>query len=343
MAKVISIGDLHFGEKGDSEKFNMNVIEFLEWACKTADLYGCEYAVQLGDWFHHRNKINVQTLNYGIAGAKILGNHFGRDRVWVLAGNHDLHYLERLDVSSLEAISPYVTVVDDPETILPGCYATPWVTGENAWNRVVEASRDHKVLFAHLELNGFMVNDRYEMVHGASHRELKDYELVVTGHYHSLQTKDNVLYIGTPYPITMNEANESHGVLILDTETMDIEFVEYDAIKVLSVRYDELHLLEGVDPENTSVRIEFPDDIDDETVIERIKQEIVDRNFDEVKIKYRGEKAKRLLEADTSDVQNVENIDSAVIGFIASSSEVEGIDKTLLGSLYSEAIKREVA
>lgn len=338
--KVLLIGDLHYGERGNSEKFNQHIDTFLKWAITLAEDNDATTCVQLGDWFHHRNKLQVQTMNYGISGAKTLGDAFGKDNVYVLVGNHDMPYLERLDVSSLACLDSYVTVIDEPTTILGDCLATPWIASGEQWDHIVNESDNHRYLFAHLELNGFMVNDKYEMEHGFSHKELKGYEAVITGHYHSQQIKDNVLYVGTPYPITMNEANEPHGVFILDTETGDLEFFEYEGVTVVSIPYTDLDKIDQYDPQTTSIRVEFPDDLDDESLIEDAKKLLLEKNFEEVKIKYRGAKAKQLIEADVSDVEHVENIDAAVLGFIENSSEVEGVDKDILKMLYTEAVSR---
>lgn len=338
--KLLLIGDLHFGERSDSQKFNEHILKFLTWSVELAKEHGLESVVQLGDWFHHRNKIQVQTLTYGIEGARILSNHFGKDKTFVLEGNHDLFYLDRLDVSSVSALRPYVTVVDKPMEIIPNCYATPWITDGEVWEKVIDASSSHEYLFAHLELNGFMVNDKYEMEHGRSHRELKNYECVITGHYHSMQTKDNVLYVGTPYPITMNEANEDHGVFILDTDLATIDFVKYDGITVVSLKIDEIEKIVDYDPATTSIRIEFPDDLEDESIIEETKKLLMEKNFEEVKIKYRGQKAKELIEADVSTVENIENIDAAVMSFIEESTQIDGVDKDLLIEIYSDVLKR---
>jgi len=341
MPKIMCIGDLHFGERGDSEKFNNQILEFIQWSIDKAKENGCTHVIQLGDWFHHRNKVQVQTLNYGIKGAKMLGDAFGRDNVFVLSGNHDLFYLDRLDVSSIASIAPYVTVVDTPMTPIAGCLLTPWIATQELWEHVVEAGQWNKYLFAHLELNGFMVNEKYEMEHGYSHRELKDYDVVITGHYHSLQTKDNILYTGTPYPITMNECNEDHGVVFLDTEEDTLSFVKYEGIRVVSISFEDIETLGDYDPANTTVRIEFPDSLEDENIIEETKELLKEFNFHDVKIKYRGEKAKKLLEAEVDDIEYVENIDAAVKTFIETSSEVGGIDKMLLSSLYSEAMQMQ--
>lgn len=340
MSKIMAIGDLHFGERGDSESFNEHILTFIRWSITEAKSRGVTKVIQLGDWFHQRNKIQVKTLTYGIEGARLLSEAFGKENVFVLEGNHDLFYLDRLDVSSVAALRPYVTVVDKPISILPRCFATPWIATPDVWDTVIGASDNHDYLFAHLELNGFMVNDKYKMEHGKSHRELSGYECVITGHYHSMQVQDNVLYVGTPYPITMNEANEDHGVLFLNIETDDIEFVVYDGLKVVSISFDDIEQISTLDPSSTSIRIEFPDDFDDESVIEETKQLLMSKNFEDVKIKYRGKKAQQLMESSADDIEFVENIDAAVIGFISSSANIEGIDKEILSSLYHDALSQ---
>lgn len=342
MSKWISIGDLHFGERGDSEKFNNSILDFLEWSIEVAKEHGADKCIQLGDWFHHRNKIQVQTLSYGIVGARILGNHFGRDNTFVLAGNHDLFYLDRLDVSSVSALDPFVTVIDEITPLSDKIVATPWVTDQDMWDQVVEYSDTHKYLFAHLELNGFMVNDRYEMETGHSPKEIRRFEKVLTGHYHSMQEKGNVLYVGTPYPITMNEANEAHGVHIFDEETGELTFVEYSGIKVISIPAKDLEeVLErlGDQVDHVSIRVEFPDDLEDESIIDEVKEHLHSMKFDSVKIKYKGAKEKEILESSV-DIENVENIDELVMAVIDEAVDVSGVDTKLLKQIYTDAIEQ---
>tara|TARA_Y100000593_G_scaffold93898_1_gene190482 strand:+ start:4444 stop:5472 length:1029 start_codon:yes stop_codon:yes gene_type:complete len=336
MSRWLILGDLHFGERGDSEKFNNSILDFLEWSIDIGTEHQVDKVAQLGDWFHSRSKIQVQTLNYGVVGAQMLGQVFGRENVFVLEGNHDLFYLDRLDISSINVLSPYVTVIHEP-TSVGNIMMTPWIVSGEQWDDIVNASRNHEYLFAHLELNGFMVNDRYEMEHGQSHRELRGYKSVLTGHYHSKQEKDNILYVGTPYPITMNEANESHGVFIFDDETGTIEYEEYQGIKVISVEYADLEsVLEelGDDVEKTSIRVVFSDE-NTEDMVEEVQERLSKMEFDTVRIKFNNTKTREILNADI-EVSDTENIDDIVVRVIRESVDVDGIDKTLLETLYSQ-------
>lgn len=342
--KILTIGDLHFGEHGNSPKYNEQLLTFLEWCVTTFP--DVDKVVQLGDFYHHRNKIDVLTLNYGIAGAKLMSSAWGKENVFVLSGNHDLYYLDRLDVSSIAAIDPYVTVVDDFSTIDDGqVLLTPWVTDSDMWEQLIKYATEFepKYCFGHFELNNFMVNDAYMMKDGYSPNTLTSlFEYIMSGHYHSPQEKDNINYVGTPLPITMNEANERHGVWVFDTDTGEREFFEYDKVKVVSIPYDQLteEILTSLDPDNTSIRIEFPDDLEDETLITEVSEILNELNFKNSKIKYRGKKVKDILDSEGEALNEIENIDGLVIEYIRDSIDVSGVDNPLLLSLYEQAIQK---
>jgi len=245
----------------------------------------------------------------------------------------------------MKFLEPYMTVIEEPTVILDGkVLATPWIVSGEMWDDVIKQSKSSGVeyMFAHLELNGFKVNDSYEMEHGYSHKELGHLKHVYTGHYHSPQTKDNVTFCGTPIPITMNEANESHGIYFLDLETGNIEFVEYSGVSVLSVKYTELEsVLEKIDPASTYIRVEFPDDLEDETIITDVQNLLTELKISEFKIQYTPSAIKTILDGVDTNVENVENIDAVVLQFLSESSKIAGVDNELLSEIYNEAIMRE--
>lgn len=333
--KLLLIGDIHYGEHGNSEKYNQQVNNFMDWVCEKF-VGTVDKTVQLGDWFHHRNQVNVSTLGYGIAGAKKLANAFGKENTFVLSGNHDLYYLDRLDVSSLAAIEAYVTVIDDFLKI-DNVLLTPWIASDEMWSDLVEKSDECDHILGHFEFNTFKMNEHYEMTSGRSHKELGRCKRVISGHYHTKQEKDNVVYTGTPYPISFSEANQPHGVFVLDTETGDLEFFEYDVIKVLSIPYDQIDTIKGLDVGNTRVRLEFPSDLEDEGIIAEMMDHLVELGFEGSKTKYKGKKLERLLE-NVVEVTDIEDIDSNIIRAIRE-IDVEGINKEMLESLYNKSLE----
>lgn len=336
--KYCLIGDLHFGEKGNSEKHNKQVLGVLQFAIDESKKRGVTTCFQFGDYFDNRTKIEVSTLGYGIDGAKLLADNF--DVVMTIVSNHDIYHRDRLDITSMRALEPYMDVISEPTMISDTVAAIPWVVDGKSWDEAIQFTIDNKAkfLFGHLELNGFLVNDMYEMEHGYSPTELKHLDHVYTGHYHTPQVKKNITYLGTPIPISMNEANGVHGIYFFDDETGELEFVQYKKVQVVSVSYEDLEdAIKDADPENTYIRVEFPDDLEDETVITDIQKQLDSLGFRERKIKYSDQKVKKIMEADVDSVEEVENIDAVVVQFIKGSSSVNGIDSEILYELYQKA------
>lgn len=337
--KLLIFGDLHLGIKSDSPKHNQQILDFIDHVC---DEYAgkVDSVVQLGDWYDHRSKIQIATLNRGIEGSKRLADTFGKDNVYVLVGNHDCYRRDSLDDNSLITIEPYVTVVNSPLSI-DNCYMIPWIVSEEDWVNCVKQGENHDYLFAHLELSSFYMNDHYVMEHGQSGKELRDYTKVFTGHYHSYQEQKNVVYTGTPIPMSQNEANKDMGYVLLDTTTGEWSFEVYDKVQVVSIPYTQLDdVIDTLDPENTSIRVEFPDDLENEDEIGEVIDRLNELSFSDIKTKYKGNKAQKLMETEVDDIEEVENIDKVVVNFIKTSSSVEGIDSAMLESLYSEAKER---
>jgi DNA repair exonuclease SbcCD nuclease subunit len=88
--KRIIFGDIHFGKKGNSHTFNKDCHRFLDDMISYASENNIKEVVFLGDWFHSRNSINVNTMKSGIDGVRKLANNF--DRIIMILGNHDLYY-----------------------------------------------------------------------------------------------------------------------------------------------------------------------------------------------------------------------------------------------------------
>lgn len=333
--KLLLIGDLHFGEKSNSRKHNEQTLELLEWA--VAQGRDCDAVVQMGDFFHDRSRIQLETLEYGVDGAQILMKAFGKDNAYVLAGNHDIFYLNRLDVTSLRSIEPYVTLVDAPMEIDEKTMLTPWIVDEDHWKQVCDApSQGYETVLGHFELNGFDMGGGYVMEKGYSPSALKAYKKVITGHYHSPQKKGNVQYIGIPFPVSMSEANTQLGVWTYDTDTHKLTQVPYNHVKVVSMDYESFQEGDFDLDENTTIRVELPDDITDEDY-EALEEKLQASQAD-YKLKYEGNKVKEIIESDV-EVVEVDNIDESVLGsFDNVKYQSEDIDPSMLKNLYQKAI-----
>lgn len=242
--KAAVFTDIHFGLKHNSKTHNQDCIDFVEWFCRRAQERGCETALFLGDWHHHRNTINVDTLNYTHKALEMLSNSF--EKVYIIAGNHDLYYREKRDVHSMPMANLFDNIiVIDNIFIQDEVAIIPWLVHEE-WKDIKKI--DCKYMFGHFELPGFKLNAMIEMPdHGGlnkTHFAKPDY--VFTGHFHKRQYGQNVHYIGNPFG--HNYADEwdfDRGAMFLDWGG-EPEYVNWEAgPKYLSVVLS--HLIEEPD------------------------------------------------------------------------------------------------
>jgi DNA repair exonuclease SbcCD nuclease subunit len=82
------------------------------------------------------------------------------------------------------------------------------------------------VAIGHFELANFEFHQGQVSNHGLDASVLKRFKKVLSGHYHHRSTKDNITYLGTPYEMTWADYNDPKGFHVLDTETLDLEFIE---------------------------------------------------------------------------------------------------------------------
>lgn len=341
-SKVILSGDYHFGRDNDSRKHNEYLLEFVDFMLEYANQHGISDIVQLGDFYDNRSKMSIETLNYGIEAAKRISEDGKKLRV--LTGNHDMYFKNRLDVSSTNALRRYADVVGAVRSLVIGgknVLLVPWVTDGEMWDKVVDLSHQADYVFGHFEFKNFYMNENYLMEHGTSHKELRDCKRVITGHYHKRQVKDNVIYTGSPFPFDYNDANDlERGFTVLDTETNDVEHIDWGKVKILKLDYDEFMEFqeEGIIDEHTSVRIELPDDADD-ALIEEATTAVSNLETSNSKINYKGNKAKELIES-TVEVKEVDNVDQTIVEAIRGITEPPSdVDVETLAQIYELAIE----
>lgn len=214
--KALVIADGHFGRNGNNPQANKDNIEFLRWAIDEARTWGADSCIMLGDWFHNRNLIGVETMHFALQGLEMISEAFGKS--YFISGNHDQLYRTRRDITSIEVIRflPNIQLINDPLTI-GDCTFLPWLMpGED---KTLDLSRSRYV-FAHLELSGFMTNTRHAMAE-TEHSQTADLfdgiEYCFTGHFHARQFRKNVIYTGNFFPFDFTDDGDSdRGIMLLE-------------------------------------------------------------------------------------------------------------------------------
>jgi len=237
--KVACFTDIHFGLKSNSTTHLKDCEEFIDWFIDQAKEAGCETAIFLGDWSHHRNSLNLFTLDSSLRCLEKLGAAF--EQFFWFPGNHDLFYKDSRDVhsSGFGRHIPGVTVVEKVTTI-DDVTLVPWLVGDE-WKDM--KSLKSKYVFGHFELPLFYMNAMIQMPdHGQLRAEDFDGpDYIFSGHFHKRQQKGKVIYIGNAFPHNFADAgDDDRGMMILKWGGKP-EFRTWpDAPKYINVKLSEL-------------------------------------------------------------------------------------------------------
>jgi DNA repair exonuclease SbcCD nuclease subunit len=246
MNKLCILGDTHFGVRADSLEFHKYYNRFYE------DVFfpylienDIKHVFQLGDLFDRRKFINFNSL---FLSRKYFFDKLKENgiKLYTLIGNHDIFYRNTLEVSSPTLIlKDYENIViyDNFETVdFDGVKVdvVPWICDDNQ-EEIFEKIKNSRadICFGHFEIDGFQM-DRGTVHHGGLDRkELKKYDIVLSGHFHHKSNADNITYVGTPYELTWSDYNDPRGFHILDMKTRDMEFVQNPYKMFIKVFYDD--------------------------------------------------------------------------------------------------------
>jgi DNA repair exonuclease SbcCD nuclease subunit len=213
--KVACFSDLHVGLKGNSVTHLADCEDFVDWFIKEAKDAGADTCIFLGDWHHHRNSINLITLDTSLRCLEKLGSSF--DQFFWFPGNHDLFYKDKRDIhsSAFGKHIPGVTVVEKVLTI-GNVTLVPWLIGDE-WKTIGQVKSQY--MFGHFELPLFYMN---AMVQMPDHGELKaehfmHQEYVFSGHFHKRQNRGKIWYIGNAFPHNYADSwDDDRGMMLLE-------------------------------------------------------------------------------------------------------------------------------
>jgi len=211
----------------------------------------------LGDFWHHRGALPVETLNEIIRElAKwtqptimLVGNH---DQVNV---NGSVHALEVLRMCNPEKI-----VVFDEPRVWRGAMWLPYRKDQEMMRRTVEELMERhskkrssnvavaveeeieeeiKTVFCHADVLGANVNQTFQMKNGVDSKdtfseEKTGIESIISGHYHKphfVERDSRVRYVGSPYQISRAEKNQEKYLLFLNDKWRDESLTDADVFK----------------------------------------------------------------------------------------------------------------
>lgn len=251
--KAVVFTDIHYGLKNNSDDYNLMCNNFIDFMIsKTKDIDVCLF---LGDWHHHRSNIGVNTLYASIEGLKKLSQAY--KKVYMLVGNHDMFYKNRLDIHSLSFANLFsnIEVINSPKYIENNILLLPWlIDGDKVSNYNAE------YIFCHAEIPSFHFNKKIKMDGIYNPKDFQTIKKIYSGHFHHREAKNNIYYIGNCFSHDFSDVDEfnNKGFMIFDSEaTSDNDlnkFYEWeDAPKYTIIKLSEIK--DTVIPINANVKI----------------------------------------------------------------------------------------
>jgi DNA repair exonuclease SbcCD nuclease subunit len=223
--KICCVADLHIGVHQNSIYWHDTALSWAKWLRDELNKQKIKDIFILGDIFHYRDEIAVNTLHVVNEIFKL----WKKFNVVMIVGNHDAYYKDRSDVNSVSIFEDRknVTVVSKAtEATLFGknCLFVPW--GES-----IESYSKKDIIFGHFEIESFKMNSYKLCEKGTKTSDLLDKtDLVLTGHFHLRDERDysgkRIVYVGNPFEMDFGDAGSTKGYYILDLNDTSLEFFE---------------------------------------------------------------------------------------------------------------------
>ena len=244
--KVAIITDQHFGARKNSKLFHDYFLKFYnEVFFPRLEAEGITTVVDMGDTFDSRKGIDFSALSW----AK--NNYYDRLRdmgvtVHTIVGNHTAYYKNTNEVNAVDLLLreyDNVKVYSKCEEVLLDKLKVlfiPWINAEN-YQSTVESVKVSTSLCAmgHLELNGFRAHRGHIMEEGLACDLFEKFDKVFSGHFHTRSDDGRIYYLGNPYEMFWNDANDKRGFTIFDTDTLKWEYVNNPNRMFYNIYYED--------------------------------------------------------------------------------------------------------
>ena len=242
--KVAIITDQHFGARKNSNLFHEYFLKFYNNIFfPELESRGIDTIIDMGDTFDNRKGIDFAALKW----AK--DNYYDRltsYTIHTIVGNHTAYYKNTNEVNAIDLLLreyPNITCYSDTTEVKIGrlkSLMVPWICKENedeTFKRIKTSKA--KVVFGHLELNGFTATSGHVMMNGYETDTYDKFAKVFSGHYHTRSTDGKIYYLGNPYEMFANDTGDSRGFHIFDTETLETEEIRNPYRMFYNIYYED--------------------------------------------------------------------------------------------------------
>lgn len=194
---------------------------------KEAMSLGCTVGF-LGDFFdkvHSRGTLPVNILNELM---RFFETEWHVPMV-MIPGNHDYFDAAETEhgLTPFAYASKHITIYDNPIVVNRQLWV-PWRRNVSDIKDILEQHKDVDVIFGHFDIVGFKMSASRISTDGVGASCFPSSVPVYSGHYHTPQVHDNIRYLGSPYQLTLAEAEDKKALVLLDQEFAVKETIPID-------------------------------------------------------------------------------------------------------------------
>jgi hypothetical protein len=182
----------------------------------------------LGDFFdtvYSKGTLPVDMLNNLMSFFKKEWNV----KLLMFPGNHD--YMDAAETE--HGLTPFgycndlITILDEP-CVIDRQLFIPWRRDNGTLKKIITENSDVDVIFAHLDIVGFMLNASKISTEGLQMTDLPTDMPIYTGHYHTPQTIRNIRYLGSPFQLSLSEAEDKKSLVVLSENYQVDHLIQID-------------------------------------------------------------------------------------------------------------------
>lgn len=231
--KVAIIGDIHIGSRNDNLRFaEFHISFFTKLLIPYLIKHNINRAIFMGDIFDRRKFINFTTLDKW---KNEVFDLFYRHKITldIIIGNHDTAFKNSNEVNSPSLLlseydnirifsGPEVVFLDNTEVLY-----VPWINiGNETETFDLVKKTKATVAMGHFEFSGFQMYADHKNEDGMTKEKFKNFEMILSGHYHHKSDDGQIFYVGTPYEIIWSDFGSPHGFHILDSDSLELAYIE---------------------------------------------------------------------------------------------------------------------
>lgn len=170
----------------------------------------------LGDFFDHvynKGTLPVNILN-GLM--RFFATEWSVPMI-MIPGNHDYFDASETEhgLTPFKYASKFITVLDEP-TVMNRQLWIPWRRCNKKLHTILQQYQEVDVIFGHFDIVGFKLNPTKLSTEGLLQSAFPTDKPIYTGHYHTPQVHGNIRYLGSPYQLSLSEAEDKKSLIILD-------------------------------------------------------------------------------------------------------------------------------